>query len=233
MHAVAQLLTRVLAGTALVALVVVATPTRTTPAAADFTPIGAQAALAALRASTVEVFAFGCSLERDDGTAVAIGDGRLLTNAHVVAGSRLIDIAADDAATQVAGEAFVATAGDVAVLGDSGNGRPGLALATEDPAAGSTVRVGGFPAGGPGFTMVTMQVTDYVAGRGLGEPWPVMRLTESVRPGMSGGAVLDAAGRLAGIVFGNELPDGRALAVPASQLRRLLVTNAFTPLVSC
>jgi hypothetical protein len=59
-----------------------------------------------------------------------------------------------------------------------------------------------------------------------------MRLANPVRPGMSGGPVLDGSGRLAGIVFGNELPTGEALAVPVSQLRRLIGADSFVP-VAC
>jgi S1-C subfamily serine protease len=224
---------RAVAAAALVAAVVACTPTHTTPASADFTPIDAQAALAALQRSTVQVMAFGCNLQRHDGTAVAIGDGQLLTNAHVVAGSRLVDIAADDAATRVGSEALVAPAGDVAVVDDPGPALPGLALAPRDPAPGSPVRVAGFPAGAPGLTLVSTQVADYADGQPVGEPWPVMRLMASVRPGMSGGPVLDAAGRLAGIVFGNEVPDGRALVVPVSQLRKLLAARTFAASSTC
>ncbi len=232
MHAAARVLGRAAAGGALTVAVVIGTPTRTTPAGADFAPIGAQAALAALQRSTVQVMAFGCSLDREDGTAVSVGRGLLLTNAHVVGGSRLVDIVAYDAATQAGGQPLVAAAGDVAVVSDPGPAVPTLALAAQDPQPGSTVRVAGFPAGAPGLTMITTQVTDYADGTEVGQPWPVMRLAAEVRPGMSGGPVLDAAGQLAGIVFGNELPDGRALAVPASQLRRLLAANAFAP-TSC
>jgi S1-C subfamily serine protease len=231
-HAAARGLGRATAGGALMVAIVIGTPTRTTPAGADFAPIDAQAALAVLTRSTVQVMAFGCNLDRNDGTAVAVGGGLLLTNAHVVAGSRLVDIVPNDAATQAGGEPLLAPAGDVAVVSDPGPALPTLALATQDPPPGSPVRVAGFPAGAPGLAIVATQVTDYADGAELGEPWPVMRLQAEVRPGMSGGPVLDAAGHLAGIVFGNELPDGRALAIPASRLRRLLAANAFTP-TSC
>ena len=112
-----------------------------------------------------------------------------------------------------------------------------MALANGDPAPGTLVRVAGYPSAptgqrDPGFTVIQTSILDYVRGAEVGEPWPVMRLANPVRPGMSGGPVLDASGRLAGIVFGNELPTGEALAVPASQLRRLLGTNAFVP-VAC
>src|SRR5579862_7778973 len=114
------------AGSALVMLVVVGTPTRTTPAGADFTPVGADAALATLQRSTAQVMAFGCDLERHDGTAVAVAGGQLLTNAHVVEGSRLVDIVPDDAATEVGGEPMVADAGDVALVAGSGPAPPAL-----------------------------------------------------------------------------------------------------------
>ncbi|HVM66120.1 MAG TPA: serine protease [Acidimicrobiales bacterium] len=225
-------LTRMAAGSALLLSIVVGTPTRTTPAGADYTPVDAQAALAALQRSTAQVMAFGCNLERHDGTAVAVAGGQLLTNAHVVEGSRLIDVVPDNAATQVGGQPLVADAGDVAVVTGAGQAPPALTLAAQDPAPGTTVRVAGFPAGAPGLMMMTMQVTDYVAGGAVGEPWPVIHLSSGVRPGMSGGPVLDPAGHLAGILFGNELPDNRALAVPASQLRHLLAGHDFVP-TSC
>ena len=126
--AAARVVTRALAVTALVAMVVAGTPARTIPAAADFTPISDQAALAALRRSTVQLLAFGCNLQRRDGTAVAVGGGLLLTNAHVVSGSRLVDIASDDAATVEGGEPLLAPAGDVAVVPDGGARVSSLAL---------------------------------------------------------------------------------------------------------
>src|SRR5579871_1973335 len=149
-------------------MVVAGTPARTIPAAADFTPISDQAALAALRRSTVQLLAFGCNLQRRDGTAVAVGGGLLLTNAHVVSGSRLVDIASDDAATVEGGEPLLASAGDVAVVPDGGADLASLTLAAEDPAAGSAVRVAGYPAGAPGLTVMTTDVTDYVDGQPLG-----------------------------------------------------------------
>ena len=236
-RAAARACLRATAGAGLVVFLLVGTPTKTTPAAADFTPVTAQVATAALHRSTAQIMAFGCDMERHDGTAVAVDGGVLLTNQHVVAGSRLVDVVAEGQPTEVGGQPLVADAGDVATVTEPGPPLPALPLAPEDPLAGTTVRVAGYPSAlpgerAPGLTIVTTQVVDYVAGPTLDQPWPVMRLAAPVRPGMSGGPVLDASGRLAGIVFGNEVPTGQALVIPVSQLRRLLADHAFVP-VAC
>ena len=49
-----------------------------------------------------------------------------------------------------------------------------------------------------------------------------MRIDYPARPGMSGGPVLDGAGRLAGIVFGVQSPTDYSVVIPASLLRSAL-----------
>jgi S1-C subfamily serine protease len=228
---------RAAAAGAVVTFLLVVRPTRTTPASADFTPLTSAQATALLRRSTAQIMAFGCDLERVDGTAVAVAGGELLTNQHVVAGSRLVDVVGDDQATQIGGPTLAATAGDVATVAEPFPSLPPLALASADPDPGEAVRVAGYPSvpsgqRDPGFTVIQTTVVDYVPGAEVGQPWPVMRLDDPVRPGMSGGPVLDGSGRVVGIVFGNELPTGEALAVPASELRRLLGARSLVP-VTC
>ena len=227
-------LVRAVAGTAVVATLLVGTTTATTTAAADFTPISTQAATDALRQSTAQVMAFGCDLERHDGTVVALAGGTLLTNAHVVAGSRLVDIVADGRPTEVGGGPMVGVVGDVATVTVAGPPLAALALAPADPAPGSAVRVAGYPSGPsdqpqPGLSVIATSVLDYIPGTAVDQPGTVMRLAASVRPGMSGGPVLDASGRVAGIVFGDEEPTGEGLVIPASELRRLLAPGSLVP----
>jgi len=224
-------LARAATATAVVVLLLLSTPTTTTTAAADFTPISTQAATDALHRATAQVMAFGCDLEQRDGTVVAVAGGTLVTNAHVVAASRVIDVAPDDGPTEVGG-AMVAAAGDVATVNVGGPPLAPLALAPSDPPPGSPVRVAGFPSAPPGqpqpgLTVLTTTVLDYIPGAAVDQHGRVMRLAASVRPGMSGGPVLDASGRLAGIVFGDEMPTGEALVIPVSQLRRLLAPGSL------
>jgi len=214
--------------------VVLGVQTATTPASLDFAPVTLQAAAGIIGRSTVEVLAFGCDLQRRDGTAVMIAPGMMLTNEHVITGSRLIDLVAEGYPTTASATWSVATAGDVATVSAPLGSVPSIALAQADPAVGSTVLLGGYPhapAGqpDPGLVIDQMTVVGTLPGTDIGEPWPVLRLSGSAMQGMSGGPVLDAAGHLAGIVFGDEVPTGNALVIPASALRSLLRTDAFVP----
>jgi len=212
--------------------VIVAWATPTLAPLLDITPLPADRATALIRHSTVQILAFGCNLQRHDGSGVAIAPDRVLTNAHVVAGSRLIDLVPDGRPTTVAQPPGVAGGADVASLGADGLNLPTLALASADAPPGAEVRLAGFPAAaGSGSDLVIddERVLDYVAGRPLGQSGRVMRLVGSARPGMSGGPVVDAAGAVVGIVFGDEIATGHALVIPASVLRGLLRADAFEP----
>jgi len=226
-------------GLAVAAVVVVQTAgaASTLPARFDRTPLSADAAAEVIRKSTVQVLAFGCNLARREGTAVVIGPDRLLTNAHVVDGSRLVDIVADGRPTAVAVSAGVASGADLAVVTTAGVESPALPLAPQDAAPRSVVRLAGYPSAPSGrreegLVIDEDRVVDYVPGARLGEPGMVMRLSGPSRPGMSGGPVLDDTGRLAGIVFGVEVDSRRALVIPASSLRALLHGVQSAP-VSC
>jgi hypothetical protein len=145
----------------------------------------------------------------------------------------LVDLVADGYPTTASPTWAVATAGDVATVSAPLTGVPTIGLAPTDPKIGSTVLLGGYPhAAGqqdPGLVIDQMSVVGFLAGSEIGEPWRVLRLSGSARQGMSGGPVLDASGHLAGILFGNEIPTGNALVIPASALRSLLRADAFVP----
>jgi len=209
--------------------------TPTADARWDFTPVSASRAAELITRSTVQLLAFGCDLHREQGSAVVIGPGRLITNDHVAGRSRLVDVVAPGLPLAVGTPSSATGSADVASVIVPGLALPGLTLAPDNALVGSTVRLAGYPAAPdgqrqPGLVISEEHVLDYVAGAPLGEPGTVMRLSGAARVGMSGGPVLDDAGRLAGIVFGNEVATGRALVIPASVLRKLLTTaGSFAP----
>jgi S1-C subfamily serine protease len=155
------------------------------------------------------------SVVRVDGTACGLaieGSGwvaapeLVVTNAHVVAGEQ-------DTSVQIGGRApdlpartvaFDPTH-DIAVLDVSGLGLPSLSLVRE-PASGTSGAILGYPEDGPfdvepgriGRTQTVL--TDNAYGQG-----PVARsltpLRGLVRPGNSGGAMVDSSGRVLTTVF--------------------------------
>jgi S1-C subfamily serine protease len=61
----------------------------------------------------------------------------------------------------------------------------------------------------------------------------VMRTTNEIQPGNSGGPVVEGSGNVVGVVFALDVQDGFALAIPVSQLRLALQDSAMEAVVPC
>jgi S1-C subfamily serine protease len=149
------------------------------------------------------------------GTACGLGvegsgwiarDGVVVTNAHVVAGQRDTTVQLAGTGPMLAAHALVFDPGDdIAILRVDGLGGRVLPIAS-NPRAGRSAAILGFPENGPfdvraGRLGTTQTVTTQDAyGRG-----PVQRsittLRGTVRPGNSGGPMVDARGRVVTTVF--------------------------------
>jgi S1-C subfamily serine protease len=166
--------------------------------------------------SVVRVLGTACGLGVS-GTGWVAGRGLVVTNAHVVAGQ-------DDTTVDSAGNpplparavAFDAR-NDVAVLRVGGLTAPPLEQA--EPRAGSSGAVLGYPENGPltarsariGRTTAVLSVDAY--GRGP-VPRRITSLRARVRPGNSGGPVLDSSGRVVGTVFAARIEGAAGYSVP-------------------
>jgi S1-C subfamily serine protease len=181
----------------------------------------------AAAAGVVRILGTACGLGVE-GSGWVAGDGIVVTNAHVVAGQ-------DDTIVQAGGEgphlparavAFDPT-NDVAVLRVGNLDAPALPLAP-DPRAGMSAGILGFPRNGPydvraGRLGQTREVISQDAyGRG-----PVRRsvtsLRGTVRPGNSGGPMVDGDGRVVTTIFAatrSRRPGG--YGVPNTIVRRAL-----------
>jgi S1-C subfamily serine protease len=152
-----------------------------------------------------------------EGSGWAAGGGLVVTNAHVIAGE-------DDTGVQVGGTGAKLGAtpvlfdpgNDVAVLRVGGLDVPALPLATRPSPGGSTAIMGypengSFDAGAGRLGSTRSVQTQDAYGRG-----PVIRSITSfrgvVRPGNSGGPLVDGAGRVVATVFaavvGSSRPGG-------------------------
>jgi S1-C subfamily serine protease len=167
-----------------------------------------------------------------EGSGWAAGGDLVVTNAHVVAGE-------SDTTAQPGGGPPNLSAhvigfdvhDDIAVLSVPGLDRKPLTLAP-DPKPGEAAAILGYPLDGP-FTATPGRIgpTQMVSTQNAYGQGPVLRSIESirglVRPGNSGGPLVNAAGQVVGTVFasitgGSVAAGGDGLAVPNSIVRKQL-----------
>jgi S1-C subfamily serine protease len=163
-----------------------------------------------------------------EGSGVVVEQGRVLTNAHVVAGTSRVVVQAGEDAPVLATVVFVDPDVDVAVLDVPELDAPSLALADERPSQGDPAVIAGYPNGGGLDTRsARVRSVNRLLGLDIYGRDEVVREVVAVRgdvqPGNSGGPLLDAEGRVLGLIFAASLTDletGYALA--PSELDRAL-----------
>jgi serine protease Do len=153
---------------------------------------------------------------RQRGSGVVVGDGRVLTNAHNIRGDDVTVTFADGRSTRgrVAG---VDWDGDLAVVSVETDGASALEWADGSAASVGTIVFGAAATAGGG-TRVTLGTVSAIArafrGPGGRKIAGSIEHTAPLAPGSSGGALLDADGRLLGLNT-NRIGEGFYLAVPA------------------
>ncbi|MEO5743269.1 MAG: MarP family serine protease [Terracoccus sp.] len=171
------------------------------------------AAIREARPSIVKVTTASDSCQRgQEGTGWVVSPGRIITNAHVVAGASRLRV-------ESGGEMLPANVvlfdpnRDLAVLSVAGLDAPALPLGAGLERGQSAV-VPGYPLDGP-FTVVSARVRATLNARGydIYSTGTVVReiysLNTTVQPGNSGGPLLDTQGRVVGVVFAKSLEDDR------------------------
>jgi S1-C subfamily serine protease len=165
------------------------------------------------------------------GSGFAIDRSTLITNRHVVAGASRLEVNTSDGRTYDVTAAEVGVLGDVAFVKVDGD-LPVVANLDGRAQPGSKIAAVGYPEGGP-FTLETGAVINRTPGERFGINGPVVRITADVRPGNSGGPLLDRRGRVAGVVFALELDTGFGVAMPMSTVNELLDQAGTTSVPAC
>lgn len=194
-------------------------PTPAGPVSMPSTP-ELQAAVAAAGGSTVKVEGIGCG-DIQEGSGFVVARDTVVTNAHVVAGVRqpfVSDVSGRHSATPILFDPSY----DLSVLHVPGLQDPSLKLAGSDVGRGTQTAVLGYPEGGP-FQAVPagiLQLFDAqgrdIYGQGL-TIRSVYELQATVRPGNSGGPLVEPSGTVVGVVFSRSASNpsiGYALASP-------------------
>ncbi len=179
--------------------------------------------IAAAEASVLKIRGQNACGRGVEGTGFLYGDDRLMTNAHVVAGVDSPEVSIDGDA--VAAEVVHYDPDlDVAVLALDDRGRPALAF---DRQAGPQqgVAVLGYPQDGP-YDVQAGRIRSeqrlrspniYGTGSVIREVFSVRGL---IRPGNSGGPLVDGDGEVVGVVFAASVTDAETgYALTAEQVR--------------
>lgn len=141
-----------------------------------------------------------------EGSGFVIAPQRVLTNAHVVAGTSSVLVDSGDtslAATVVLYDPSV----DIAILDVPGLAAPALSFTDESVDPGTNAMVVGYPGGGE-YTASAARVREELMLRGpdIYQSAEVERqvytVRGAIRQGNSGGPLVDAQGRVIGVVFG-------------------------------
>lgn len=183
------------------------------------------------RRIAVRVRNVGCDA-LSTGSGFALDAHTLVTNRHVVAGAAQLQLSTYDGRDVAVAAASAAGIADLALVRTAADLPAVPELATADPTIGDAVSVVGYPGGGQ-LTVtsghVIARTTDPLH-ETIGE---VVVTDAPVEPGSSGSAVLDAAGRVVGVVYAKNDAD-QSFVVPVGMLRTLLADDAsFAPVASC
>lgn len=203
---------------------VTSAPTPTVSAEDDAAAAKRRARAAALRLRITGPQVYGAGA----GSGFAIDDHTVVTNAHVVGTGTEVAMTSWDGHDLGATFTDLSVRHDLALLAaDEPVPVEPLTLADADPAEDDAVMVVGFPGGGRITVQDDAKVVDVVDGSEYSElfgdvlPARIVRLhATSVRPGSSGGPVLNSSGAVVGVVFAYEQRrNGYALAIAVSTLR--------------
>ncbi|KUM35375.1 MarP family serine protease [Arthrobacter sp. EpRS71] len=154
--------------------------------------------------------AFECG-QNQTGSGFVVSPGRVVTNAHVVAGVSQPVVEVPDGGALPGRVVYFDSQRDIAVLAVDGLQSSPLPLSA-DLAAGSPAAFAGYPHGGPFQSkpatvqgISTILVPDIYGNNP--SPAQVYRLAGDVQPGNSGGPLLTMQGQVAGLIFAKTTTD--------------------------
>jgi S1-C subfamily serine protease len=165
------------------------------------------------------------------GTGTRVGPGQVLTSAHVLSGTDRAELRGADGTTRPARVGWLDADLDLALLVHDPQPEDGVLRLADGPSPhGAEVLTLGHPLDGP--VLASGGVLSGLTERGLlGRSRRTYLVTDAViRPGHSGGPLLDRAGRCVGLLVGGFGPtsgaEGFGLALPAAAVQDALDRHA-------
>ncbi|WP_395399027.1 MarP family serine protease [Arthrobacter sp. UC242_113] len=167
--------------------------------------------------------AFQCG-QNQTGTGFVVSSGRVVTNAHVVAGVSQPVVEVPGGGAMPGRVVYFDSKRDLAVLAVDGLPTEALPLSPDLP-AGTAAAFAGYPHGGPYQSkpatvqgISTVLVPDIYGNNPV--PDEVYKLAGDVQPGNSGGPLLTTNGEVAGVIFAKTTSNAAlGFAIPMIDLR--------------
>jgi S1-C subfamily serine protease len=167
--------------------------------------------------------AFQCG-QNQTGTGFVVSPGRVVTNAHVVAGVSQPVVEVPGGGAMPGRVVYFDSKRDLAVLAVDGLSAAALPLSPDLP-AGTAAAFAGYPHGGPYQSkpatvqgISTVLVPDIYGHNPV--PDEVYKLAGDVQPGNSGGPLLTTSGEVAGVIFAKTTSNAAlGFAIPMVDLR--------------
>jgi S1-C subfamily serine protease len=199
---------------------------RLVPMPAPATPGVAPSLVPQVTASTVRVSGVACGV-RLQGSGFSPAPDTVVTNAHVVAGTRRTEVLRPDGRTLPATVTAFDPVRDLAVLSVPGLGQPSLTLGAA--VVGETDAVFGHPFGQAAIEVSPARVLRRVTAD-IGDiydrpasPRQILVLNAQIDPGDSGAPLVDSAGQVVGVAFAvSSLRPTTAFAVASEELAPVL-----------
>lgn len=168
-----------------------------------------------------------------EGSGFVVSPERVMTNAHVVAGTDTVSVQTVGGRTLDASVVWFNPRNDIAVLDVPGLKAPALKFATDEATTGDDAIALGYPENGP-FTVTPLRVRNVVDLRGsdiFQSPEQVERevytVRGDIRSGNSGGPMISPNGDVLGVVFGaaQDPTDDTGFVLTAQQVRKDLAAS--------
>ncbi|KAA0024465.1 MarP family serine protease [Antrihabitans cavernicola] len=169
--------------------------------------IAASPVAAAVQQSVVRIRGVAPSCQRAlEGSGFVVAPERVMTNAHVIAGTSGVTVDTADGPLDADVVLFDPSV-DIAVLSVPGLKAPALTMAPEAAQTGANAIVLGYPGGGPyNASAARVRETLDLSGPNIYRSGTVERevytVRGEIRQGNSGGPLVDDQGRVLGVVFG-------------------------------
>jgi S1-C subfamily serine protease len=182
------------------------------PVEAPDAALATDAVVAAARPSVVKIRGVAPSCQKVlEGSGFVVSPNRVMSNAHVVAGSDSVTVEVDGQDYDAAVVSYDPNA-DISILDVPGLPSPPLAFADMPAPTGTDAVVMGYPGGGD-FIATPARVREIIElnGPDIYRTTTITRevytIRGTVRQGNSGGPMIDRSGRVLGVVFGAAVDD--------------------------